>query len=44
MLWRLAQPQIAFLLILNINAARTPARPIEMSVYGNEIIEQEVEK
>lgn len=26
------------------NTARTPARPIEMSVYGNEIIEQEVEK
>ena len=29
---------------LETNTARTPARPIEMSVYGNEIIEQEVEK
>ena len=29
---------------LDHNTARTPARPIEMSVYGNEIIEQEVEK
>ena len=29
---------------LDQNTARTPARPIEMSVYGNEIIEQEVEK
>ena len=26
------------------NTARTPARPIEMAVYGNEVIEQEVEK
>lgn len=26
------------------NTARTPARPIEMSTYGNEIIEQEAEK
>lgn len=29
---------------LDHNTARTPARPIEMSVYGNEVIEQEVEK
>ena len=29
---------------LESNTARPPARPIEMSVYGNEIIEQEVEK
>ena len=29
---------------LETNTARTPARPIEMSVYGTEIIEQEVEK
>lgn len=29
---------------LEQNTARTPARPVEMSVYGNEIIEKEVAK
>ena len=29
---------------LEQNTARTPARPVEMSVYGNEIIEKEAAK
>ena len=29
---------------LERNTARTPARPVEMSVYGNEIIEKEAAK
>ena len=48
-LWKLVQAIVARELgvrpnELETNTARTPARPIEMSVYGNEIIEQEVEK